>query len=246
MKKLYTIDKYEEYCKIVNEFKLSTLKAETFGLKEVLPFTDKNNLKTLFDEYSQRDKWFESYLNTKVNSKKSINFIWGEAARVGNAQYIYHKNMSGDFEFQGKICPYFEYVSEFKFGTSVVIDFFFLFGISHTSHSRHFLNSLYKKNFKFYNEYLFKYIKSIFNILNIPFENLKDKIHIVAAPLETRDSILTFFKNGLNYNDEINCYKNNYNGLISDSGAELLNLEKIEEIKEKKALEKKEKKNAKK
>lgn len=214
MGKIYTLT-FEEYCKLVTDIGLDKMPADTYGLDKYFPLMEISNLKKLHEQYVQRDEWFEEYLNTEFNFNSKSSIIWGEAARFGNGKYVYSQDKNANFKFKKLKTGYFENVSEEIFGKSVVIDFFSPFGLNHTKSSRDFLNKKYSLNFKYYNIYLHKYIKSIFDIINISSNNLFNYNNVITAPKKSRNSILTFFMDELKIINEVKCYNINTTGKVS-------------------------------
>ena len=205
MGKIYTLT-FEEYCKLVTDIGLDLMPADTFGLNPHFPMKDMVNVKNLYDKYIERENWFEYYLNHFIVAKSKIDIIWSEASKFSNDYYVYKQFPLGTFINYGKKNGYFSKVTEAVFGSSICIDFYSPFGFNHTSKSREYLNKIYNNNSAIYNSYLEKYITSILNIIGYKYNQVMSLSNIIAAPKDTRDSILNFFSSELKSTNLFKCY----------------------------------------
>jgi len=213
-KKIHTLNK-NQYIDFIKELKLEDLKANTFGLEEHHPLKNQNNINSLFDDYQQRENWFEIFLNTKLDKPNLKNIIWSESARAGNKEYIYNI-LNNTFKFENKKSKYFCNVFEsHPFDECMVIDFFGFLGINHSNDSRNYLNINANKD-KIHNIYLENYIDSIFNLVDIDKQRFINLNHTIAAPVETSKSILNYMRSQLNIKSQVKIYKLNTRGLVTD------------------------------
>lgn len=204
------------YINILKELKLDNLKSDTFGLNDYFPLRNDEDINSLYEDYIERETWFKFFLRNNIN-RESIKFIiWGESARKGNNQYIY-KMIEGNFVFDGRRSNYFHNVKESSiFNESVIIDFFGLFGLNHTNESRKYLNknaSNYPSKFK---NHLENNINLICEFAQLNRDEFNEKLHIIAAPKITSQSILKFLRQELKIESKIKIYKLNSRGLVDN------------------------------
>jgi hypothetical protein len=207
---LYTLSKYD-YQDLINKCKLDDIIVPLNILGAIVddqyrPFSDKIFIDKIYNDYLQRDRWLENYIQRLA----SLDFvIWGEAARVGNKQYIYHVDKNNFFKYSNKLPGYFKNVKEVSFENSLVIDFLSPFGVNHTAVTR---NEFYKLLFsnKYYRAFFKEYYESIINTLSF---SLLIPENIIVAPGSTKKLILDFIRFELKITTDIKSYN------ISERGA---------------------------
>ena len=194
MKTIHVLER-EKYSQMLGYLKLNELKADTFGLNEYFPLEHDSAVDKLYKDYRERDGWLENFLKYKIIEKPK-NIIWSESGRIDNNQYIYRKE-NDEIKYEKEKSNYFENVTESKpFCDCIVIDFFGLFGLNHSTYSRKFLNKKAQNNDK-YIRYLTNYVKSIMELIKLNEEDFIKLNHIIAAPNETSNSILYYLRNQL-------------------------------------------------
>ena len=207
---LYTLSKYD-YEDLIKKCKIDDIIVPLNILGAIVddqyrPFSNKMFIDKIYNDYLQRDRWLENYIQRLT----SLDFvIWAEAARVGHKQYIYHVHKNSIFKYNSKPPSYFKNVKEVSFENSLVIDYLSPFGVNHTAVTR---NEFYKLLFsnKHYRAYFKEYYNSIINTLSFPpliSEN------IIVAPGSTKKLILDFIRFELKITTDIKSYN------ISERGA---------------------------
>ena len=183
--------KYHEFLELIEKMELKKLNVKPLGYFDLSPFQDKNYVDKLYEEYSEREKNFENYIDNVLKTLTDY-IIFAEASQMGNSNYVYHKK-DRKFIHKGNKPKYFQNVEEAEWGKSIIIDFFSPFGINHTSNSREYLNKV--QQYKEYTEFFFdRYFKSILNHKKLKNFKLTAENFVIKAPAKTRGSILKYLR----------------------------------------------------